>query len=80
MAYIAKRRHNLGLDTGIDPKIQKQLAKVSMNPLMDDEYRSAGSVSGLSALMKRSEDEKPVNKFVDTSEPMRNFKEIKEIF
>ena len=79
-AYIAKRRHDLGLDTGIDPKVQKQLAKESINPLVDDEYRSVGSVSGLSALMKRSEDEKPVNKFVDITEPSRNFQEIKSIF
>lgn len=80
-AYVAKRRHVLGLDTGIDPKLARQLAGVSVDPLLDDGYRTAGSVSGLSGLMKRSDDDsKPVPKFVDTTEPSRNFQEIKQHF
>jgi hypothetical protein len=52
-----------------------------VDPLLDAEYRTAGSVSGLSSLMKRSDDDnKPVPKFVDTTEPLRNFQEIKQLF
>lgn len=43
--------------------------------------RTAGSVSGLSSIMKRSvDDNRPVNKLVDDSEGFRNFTEIKQTF
>lgn len=79
--YIAERRHKMGLDSGIDPKITAQMARVSTDPNFDGaEYRSAGSV-GMSSIMKRSEiGEKQVNKLVDEAEPFKNFNQIKEAF
>jgi len=48
---------------------------------MSGETRSAGSVSGLSSLMKKSEDkEVEVPKLVDDSEHLTNFSEIKDTF
>lgn len=77
-SYIAKRRHAQGLDSGIDSKVQAEMAKESMQPNLNlNELNSAGSVSGLSQIMKRSEDEsKPANKFLDESESFKILSEL----
>jgi len=48
---------------------------------MSNEVRSVGSVSGLSSLMKRSDDkESEVPKLVDDNEHLTNFSDIKDAF
>lgn len=45
--------------------------------LNQNEVYSAGSVSGLSQIMKRSEDDsKPVNKFLDETESFKTLSEL----
>lgn len=81
---IAEKRHREGRDTGIDPKLAAEMAKISMDSTYDKNsmgLRTAGSVSGMSDIMKRSEnDNKPVNRLVDDTEGFRNFTEIKTVF
>ncbi len=80
--FIAARRQKLGLNTGINEEELNAQKKVSMQPtFMSNEIRSAGSVSGLSSLMKRSDEkELEVPRLVDDSEHLRNFSEIKDTF
>ena len=55
--FIAQKRQKLGLDTGIDPRVMLEMAGVSQeNNINLTEQRSVGSVSGMSSIMKRSED------------------------
>jgi len=54
------------------------MAHISKDPTYDSKERlSAGSVSGLSSIMKRSDDNSyQDNKLIDINLPDRNFKEI----
>jgi Ca2+-binding EF-hand superfamily protein len=78
---IKDRRHKLGLDTGITEEEIAQNAKYSKKPTVDDhEIRSAGTVDGMSSIMRRSDQEvKQKATLVDEGEHIRNKQEIKEL-
>ena len=82
VSMIAARRHKLGLDTGINESEINAQRKVSMQPtFMSGEIRSAGSVSGLSSLMKKSDDKEiEVPKLVNDDEHLTNYSDIKDGF
>lgn len=55
--FIAQKRQKLGFDTGIDHQVMVEMAGVSQeNNINLTEQRTLGSVSGMSSIMKRSED------------------------
>ena len=77
VALVADRRHQLGLDTGVDPKDAKAMINQSQAVDRPSGQRSLGQVSGLSDIMKKSEASfQPVKSFVDQGEAFDNFKVI----